>query len=481
MLTGESMPVEKRGGDTVTGATINRSGAFQLRATRVGKDTALAQIIRLVQEAQGSKAPVQRLADRISAVFVPVIIGIALLTFVVWYVVVGDFSQALLFAVAVLVIACPCALGLATPTAVMVGTGTGAEHGILIKNAEALERASGLTTVVLDKTGTLTQGQPTVTDVIAASGSENSLLQLAASLERNSEHPLGEAIVRAAQERALELDRPDQFEAVAGHGVRGSVAGQAVLIGSPRLMHEQKLALDALQPTITALQGAGKTAVLVAVDGAVRGLIGIADTVKPTSAEAIAALQHMGLKVKMLTGDNRQTALAIGQSVGLTSPESVLADVLPEAKAAEIKRLQAAGEVVAMVGDGINDAPALVQADIGIAMGTGTDVAMEAADITLLRGDLRAVAQAITLSQRTMKTIKWNLFWAFAYNVIGIPIAAGMFYPLMGLQLSPMIAAGAMACSSVFVVTNSLRLRRVRLEPTASTTQRSAQLAPQRV
>jgi Cu+-exporting ATPase len=431
MLTGESMPVQKRVGDPVTGATLNRTGAFQFRATRVGKDTALAQIVRMVQEAQGSKAPVQRLVDRVSSVFVPVVIGIALLTFGVWYVATGNFTQALIFAVAVLVIACPCALGLATPTAIMVGTGTGAEHGILIKNAEALERASGLTTVVFDKTGTITEGEPAVTDVVTELP-EDAFLRLAASVERNSEHPLGEAVVRAAQERGIALAQPQGFDALAGHGVRAQVDGHDVVIGSPKLMRDQNIDIGALQDAIERLQGEAKTAIVVAVDGHAAGIIGIADPVKATSPAAIAQLKRMGLRVVMLTGDNRRTAEAIAERVGLASSE-VLADVLPEMKAAEVKRVQEAGQVVAMVGDGINDAPALAQADIGIAMGTGTDVAMETAGVTLLRGDLRAVAQAILLSKRTMRTIKWNLFWAFIYNVIGIPIAAGLFYPLFGL------------------------------------------------
>jgi P-type Cu+ transporter len=468
MLTGESMPVEKRVGDTVTGATVNRAGSFQFRATRVGKTTALAQIIKLVQDAQGSKAPVQRLADRISAVFVPIVIVIALVTFVTWMFASGDFRQALIFAVAVLVIACPCALGLATPTAVMVGTGTGAEHGILIKNAAALERASALDTVVFDKTGTLTVGKPAVTDVRASGDhSEDDLLAVAAAVEHGSEHPLGEAIVRAARERGLTFADATQFEALAGHGVRGVVDERTVLIGSPRLMSDNGIDATELAPSIQQFQNDGKTAVLVAFDGMVAGVLAIADTVKDTSADAVDALQRMGLDVIMLTGDNERTAHAIGRRVHL-APEQVIADVLPQDKAAAVERLQAEGRTVAMVGDGINDAPALARADIGIAMGTGTDVAMEAADITLLRGDLCAVSQAITLSRRTMRTIKWNLFWAFAYNVVGIPVAAGLFYPWTGWQLSPILAAAAMAFSSVFVVTNSLRLRRVRLASPAA-------------
>ncbi len=477
MLTGESMPIQKAVGDAVIGATLNRMGSFQFRATRVGKDTALAQIVKLVQEAQGSKAPVQRLVDQVSAVFVPVVIGIALVTFAVWYLVSGDFTQTMMFAVAVLVIACPCALGLATPTAIMVGTGTGAEHGILIKNAEALERASSLTTVVFDKTGTITEGQPAVTDVVASVADEE-LLRLAASVERGSEHPLGEAIVRAAQERGLALEQPEGFEALAGHGVRATVDGRAVLIGAPRLMQEQRIDIAILQSDIARLQGEAKTAVVVAVDGKALGVLGIADPVKATSPAAIAELKRQGVQVLMLTGDNRRTAEAIAQRVGL-EPHEVLAEVLPEMKAAEVKRVQEAGRVVAMVGDGINDAPALAQADVGIAMGTGTDVAMETADITLLRGDLRAVGQAITLSKRTMGTIRWNLFWAFIYNVIGIPVAAGLFYPLLGWQLSPIIAAGAMAFSSVFVVSNSLRLRRTKLASDVPSASSEPQLAPQ--
>jgi Cu+-exporting ATPase len=465
MLTGESMPVQKQVGDTVIGATLNRTGSFQFRATRVGKDTALAQIVRMVQEAQGSKAPVQRLVDQVSAVFVPIVLGIALVTFLAWWFVSGDATQALIFAVAVLVIACPCALGLATPTAIMVGTGTGAQHGILIKNAEALERAGKLTTVVFDKTGTITQGQPAVTDIVTEDD-EGELLRLAGSVERGSEHPLGEAVVRAAQVRGLTLAQPEGFGAIAGHGVQATVEGRTVLIGSPRLMREQGVELGTLEAAVERLQSEAKTAVVVAAEGQALGVLGIADPVKPSSAEALAALSRQGVQVLMLTGDNRRTAEAIGRQVGL-APEQVLAEVLPEMKAAEVKRVQGEGRVVAMVGDGINDAPALAQADVGIAMGTGTDVAMETADVTLLRGDLRSVPQAIQLSRATMRTIRWNLFWAFIYNVIGIPLAAGVFYPLLGWQLSPIVAAAAMAFSSVFVVTNSLRLRGVRLEGAA--------------
>jgi Cu+-exporting ATPase len=494
MVTGESLPVEKGAGDTVIGATLNTTGSFQFRATRVGKETALAQIIKLVQQAQGSRAPVQRLVDQVAAVFVPAVIGIALATFLGWYFMGGvGFTQALIFAVAVLVIACPCALGLATPTAIMVGTGTGAEHGILIKNAESLERANAIQIVVLDKTGTITEGRPVVTDVvvtkdeltIAHAGGDvepssfvlrpsphalgsDFLLHLAASAERGSEHPLGAAIVRAAQERGLTLSQPERFEAVAGHGISAMVDGRHVLLGNLKLMREQHVATYDIESDIERLQSDGKTAMIVAADGVALGAIAVADTVKPTSRAAVAELQRLGIQVAMLTGDNARTAEAIARQVGV---DRVLAEVLPAGKADEVKRLQAAGQVVAMVGDGINDAPALAQADVGIAIGTGTDVAIEAADVTLMRGDLRGVPQAITLSKRTLRTIKWNLFWAFIYNVIGIPVAAGVLYPFLGLQLSPIIAAAAMAFSSVFVVSNSLRLRGVRLESTAQTDQ----------
>jgi Cu+-exporting ATPase len=473
MLTGESLPVEKQAGDTVIGATLNRSGAFQMRATRVGKATALAQIIKLVQQAQGSRAPVQSLVDKVAAVFVPAVIVIALLTFLAWYFIgaVG-FTQAMIFAVAVLVIACPCALGLATPTAIMVGTGTGAEHGVLIKNAESLERAAGLRAVILDKTGTLTQGKPSLTDVLVAraqpalagvdepAAGEPELLALAAAAERGSEHPLGEAIVRGAQERGLSLARPERFQSITGAGVEAEVAGRLVLVGTVRLMAERGVDVAALAADVERLQAEGKTAMFVAVDGAALGVLAVADTVKPSSAEAVGAMRAAGLEVAMLTGDNRRTAEAIGRDVGVSR---VLAEVLPQDKAAEVRRLQDEGKAVAMVGDGVNDAPALAQADVGIAMGTGADVAMEAADITLMRGDLRGVSQAIQLSRATMRTIRWNLFWAFVYNVVLIPVAAGALYPLTGWQLSPILAAGAMAFSSVFVISNSLRLRGLRL------------------
>lgn len=493
VLTGESMPVEKAAGDSVTGATINRSGAFQMRATRIGKDTVLAGIVRLVQQAQGSRAPVQQLVDRVSAVFVPVVLLIALATFVVWYVATGDAARALVFAVAVLVIACPCALGLATPTAIMVATGAGAEQGILVRNAEALERAGNVSVVLLDKTGTITEGRPAVTEVAANDerGTMNDedpnssvithrssfVLKVAAAAELNSEHPLGQAIVRAAREQGLEPARPEAFEALVGHGVQARVEGREVLIGSPRLLHERGIELGALAADVERLQHAAQTAVLVAVDGRAVGAIGIADPVKPTSAQAIAELKRQGIRVLMLTGDNLPTALAIAAQVGLTQ-DDVRAEVLPEAKAAEVSRARSGG-VVAMVGDGINDAPALAAADVGIAMGSGTDVAIEAAQLTLLRNDLRSLPRAFALGRRTMRTIRWNLFWAFAYNVVGIPVAAGVFAPLFGWQLSPILAAGAMAFSSVFVVTNSLRLRGAASERDAGAMQ-TTQLEPQR-
>ena len=456
MITGEALPVEKKTGDTVIGATINTSGSFQLRATNVGRDSALAQIIGLVKAAQGSKAPVQRLVDRISGVFVPVVLVIALLTFAVWFWLVGvSLTNALMFAVAVLVIACPCALGLATPTAIMVGTGLGAQHGILIKNAESLERAVALTTVVLDKTGTITAGKPALTDVLTLDFTEAELLRLAASAERGSEHPVGAAIVRGAAERSISLSQPTEFNAIAGGGIEATVDGKQIVIGSPRLISERGADLSAVQAEIERLQAHGRTAMPVLVDGQLAGVLAVADTIKPSSPAAMLALRDLGLQVVMLTGDNQRTAEAIGREAGI---ERVIADVLPADKAAHIKRLQAEGAVVAMVGDGINDAPALAQADVGMAIGTGTDVAIEASDITLLRGDLLAVPQAIMLSRRTMRTIRWNLFWAFIYNVIGIPLAAGLLFPATGWQLSPLIAAGAMAFSSVFVVTNSLRL-----------------------
>ena len=476
MLTGESLPVDKGPGDEVIGGTINKQGLLKFEATRVGAETALAQIIRLVEEAQGSKAPIQRLADRVSAVFVPAVIAVALITFLAWYFIGGvGFTESMLYMVAVLVIACPCALGLATPTAIMVGTGKGAEQGILFKNSESLERAHELRVLVLDKTGTITRGEPSVTDVVPLDGDggaapsldADSLLHLAASAERGSEHPLGEAIVRAAQERGLALSEPQGFEALAGRGIAATVDGQRVLVGSLRLLEGEDVASGDLEELLARLEGEAKTAMLVAIEGRAAGVVAVADTVKEGSVEAIRRLQEMGLQVIMLTGDNHRTAEAISQQVGV---DRVLAEVLPGDKAAQIRTLQGdtsprdtARAMVGMVGDGINDAPALAQADVGIAIGTGTDVAMAAADVTLMSGDLRGVPRAITLSRATMRTIKQNLFWAFFYNVILIPLAAGAFYPALGIRLHPALAAGAMAFSSVFVVSNSLRLRRVKL------------------
>jgi Cu+-exporting ATPase len=455
MITGESLPLGKEVGDQVIGATINKTGSFKFQATKVGRDTVLAQIVRLVEQAQGSKAPVQRLADRVASVFVPAVISVALLTFLAWFFVgAAGLERSLINMVAVLVIACPCALGLATPTAVMVGTGKGAERGILIKSGESLERAGTLDTVVLDKTGTITEGQPRVTDVVAnGSLTEGEILRLAASAEKGSEHPLGEAIVEAAEAQGLALIEADDFQAVAGQGIVVSLDGQQLLLGNRTLMAKEGVDLAPAEAEVDRLQAEGKSTVLLAVDGRVEGVIAVADTVKEGSPEAVSRLHAMGLQVVMISGDNLRTAQAIADEVGI---DRVLAEVLPEDKAQEVKKLQEEGHVVAMVGDGINDAPALAQADIGIAIGTGTDVAIEVGDIVLMRGDLRSVPQAIQLSRKTMGTIKGNLFWAFAYNTAGIPIAAA------GI-LVPWMAAAAMAFSSIFVVSNSLRLRGVEL------------------
>ena len=478
MLTGESMPVEKKPGDEVIGATLNKTGSFRFKATKVGQESTLAQIIRLVEEAQGSKAPIQRLADKIAGVFVPVVIVIALVTFGLWYLRGPEpaFIYALTTFVAVLVIACPCALGLATPTAIMVGTGKGAENGILIKSSESLERAHEITTIVFDKTGTLTQGKPAVTDIVALDSSvdSNELLRLAASAEKVSEHPLGEAMVRRARELGLALRDPESFQAVPGHGIRATVDGQRVLLGNPRLMQEEGVELEKGVSDAERISAAGATPMFAAVNGKAIGVIGVADILKPSSKEAVAELHHLGIEVAMLTGDNRTTAQAIAREVGI---DSVLAEVLPPDKANEIRRLKGRGKAVAMVGDGINDAPALAEADVGIAIGTGTDVAMEVADVTLIKGDLKAVVTAIQLSKRTMRIIRQNLFWAFFYNVTLIPVAGGILYFLFGrggvpvlLQpvfghdglLSPVLAGAAMALSSVTVVSNSLRLRHFR-------------------
>ena len=461
MISGEPLPVSKTSGDAVIGATLNVSGAFRMRATKVGRDTVLQQIVRLVQEAQGNKAPIQTLADRVSGIFVPVVICIAVATFLLWFIlapVETRLAAALLAFVSVLIIACPCALGLATPTAIMVGTGRGAQSGILIKGGAALETAHRITTVVLDKTGTITEGKPQVTDVLPQSTVEfdrthsDVLLRLVASAERGSEHPLGEAIVRSAQERGLELLSPHRFNALAGRGIEAEIDGREVLVGNARLMRERGISPD--EKRAQRLAEDGKTPMFVAVDGEYAGLVAVADVVKKTSRAAIEQLHLMGLEVVMVSGDNRATAENIARQVGITR---VLAEVLPEGKSAEIQKLQAHGKTVAMVGDGINDAPALARADVGIAMGSGTDIAMQAADITLVRNDLHGVAASIALSKATMRTIKQNLFFAFAYNALGIPLAA------LGL-LSPMIASGAMALSSISVVSNALRLRGFRVQ-----------------
>ena len=474
MLTGESAPVEKTPGSHVFGGTVNTTGSFTCRATRTGKDSALAQIVRLVEEAQGSKAPIQRLADLIASYFVPTVIGIAAAVFVVWYALGPEpsYVYAMLTAVAVLIIACPCALGLATPTAIMVGTAKGAERGILIRNAESLERAHSVEVVVMDKTGTLTSGKPAVTDVVADGIGEDDLLSLAASAERPSEHPVSRAIVSAAQERGLPISEADGFTSVTGLGVRARVNDDEVLVGSQALLEQEGYSLDGLQERAEALEGEGKTVTFVACGGRVVGLVAVADTLKPGAREAVEALGRLGLDVVMLTGDNPVAAGAIARQVGI---DRYVAEVRPGEKADHVKALQSDGKMVAMVGDGTNDAPALALADVGIAMGTGTDVAAEAADMTLVGGELRSVAAGVSLSRATMRTIRQNLFWAFAYNVLLIPVAAGVLYPVFSVSgtpdalrpvfgefgfLNPVLAAGAMAISSVTVVGNSLRLRR---------------------
>jgi P-type Cu+ transporter len=462
MFTGESLPVEKRPGDTVMGATINKTGSFLFEATKVGKETALAQIIRLVEAAQGSKAPIQRLADRVASIFVPTVISIALATFGIWLLwgPPPAFTFALLNFVAVLIIACPCAMGLATPTAIMVGTGRGAENGILIKSGESLETLHRVRTIIFDKTGTLTQGKPAVTDIVVGSGFKlEQILSWAASVEKGSEHPLGEAIVNAAKERNLALQPVTKFEAVPGQGVRGEIDGHGLVLGNLKLMEENHIHTDGLRLRAEELANQGKTPMIIAHDGRAAGIVAVADTLKPGSRETVDALHRVGLEVIMITGDHERTAKAIASEIGI---DHVLAEVLPWEKSREVKKLQDEGKIVAMVGDGINDAPALAQADVGIAIGTGTDVAMESSDITLITGDLRGVLGAIQLSRRTIRTIKQNLFWAFFYNVLGIPVAAGILYPFWGILLNPMIASAAMAMSSVSVVSNSLRLKRFR-------------------
>ena len=465
MLTGESLPVAKASGDRVIGGTINRTGSFRYTATTLGSDSMLAQIVRLMRDAQSSRAPIQRLADRISGIFVPVVIALAIVTFIAWYFTAENAPAVRGFAaaIAVLIIACPCAMGLAVPTAVMVATGKGAELGILIKGGEVLQRAGDIQVVVLDKTGTVTEGRPTVTDIVPAQAggrSPDELLRLVASLESASEHPLADAIVRHAKERGLVLAAPEGFDAVTGHGAVGVVSGASLAVGNAALMRDYTIDTTSLDDVADRLAGEGKTPMYVAIDGALAAVIAVADPIKATSRDAIVRMRAMGLEVVMLTGDNERTARAIAAEAGI---DRVVAGVLPEGKVAEIKRLQALGRVVAMVGDGVNDAPALAQADVGMAIGTGTDIAAEAADVVLMRGDLRSAGSAIALSRRTMRTMKQNLFWAFIYNVIGIPIAAGALYPAFGLLLSPILASAAMAFSSVSVVTNSLRLRQARI------------------
>jgi Cu+-exporting ATPase len=458
MLTGESMPVEKNIGDKIIGASINKNGTIKYKATRVGKDTALAQIIKLVEEAQGSKAPIAKMADIISGYFVPVVIAIAILSALAWYFIGEETGVfALTIFISVLVIACPCALGLATPTAIMVGTGKGAEYGVLIKSGVALETAHKIKTIVFDKTGTITEGKPKVTDVVVTNGiSEDELLQLAASAEKGSEHPLGEAIVKGAEEKGLEFKKLDFFKAIPGHGIEVEIDGKNMLLGNRKLMIESNISLENLEETSHKLAGEGKTPMYVTINGNIAGIIAVADTVKENSKKAIKKLHEMGIEVAMITGDNKRTAEAIAKQVGI---DRILAEVLPEDKANEVKKLQAEGKKVAMVGDGINDAPALAQADIGIAIGSGTDVAMESADIVLMRSDLMDVPTAIQLSKKTILNIKQNLFWAFGYNTLGIPVAMGILYLLGGPLLNPIIAAAAMSFSSVSVLLNALRLK----------------------
>jgi Cu+-exporting ATPase len=462
MVTGESIPVEKQAGDEVIGATINKTGTFQFEAVKVGKDTMLSQIIKMVEEAQGSKPPIARLADIIAGYFVPTVIGIAIITFGIWYFLgpAPALTYAVLNFVAVLIIACPCALGLATPTSIMVGTGKGAESGVLIRGGEALETAHKLKAIVLDKTGTLTEGKPSVTDIAVFDGfKEEEILRYSASAEKGSEHPLGEAIVNRALEKNLALISPEKFNAIAGHGIEATIEGKSLLLGNLKLMRDQGVETEALEEKADAFSRQGKTPMFVAVDQKPAGIVAVADTLKENSKAAVEALHSMGIEVAMITGDNRRTAEAIAAQIGI---DRVLAEVLPDGKADEVKKLQAEGKKVAMVGDGINDAPALAQADVGIAIGTGTDVAIESSDITLISGDLKGVLTAIALSRATIRNIKQNLFWAFAYNTILIPVAAGVLFPFFGILLNPIFAAAAMGCSSVTVVSNALRLRRFR-------------------
>lgn len=458
MLTGESMPVDKKAGDKVYAASLNTTGTVKFRAEKVGSDTALAQIIKLVEQAQGSKAPIAKLADIVAGYFVPAVIAIAVASGIAWFIGTGDFKFALTIFISVLVIACPCALGLATPTAIMVGTGKGAENGILIKSGAALETAHKINAIILDKTGTITEGKPSVTDLICASNfTQEKLLQLVASAEKNSEHPLGQAIVRGAQEKSLALLEAENFNSITGQGIEAQIAGLSVFAGNRKMMEEKNISVKELEKDADKLAEEGKTPVFVAADGQPAGIVAVADVVKKSSRAAIESLHKMGIEVAMITGDNKKTAEAIARQVGI---DRVLAEVLPQDKAFEVKKLQQEGRKVAMVGDGINDAPALAQSDIGIAIGSGTDVAMESADIVLMHSDLTDVPTAILLSKKTIRNIKQNLFWAFGYNTIGIPVAAGVLYLFGGPLLNPMLAAAAMSLSSVSVLTNALRLKR---------------------
>ncbi|MBK5215434.1 MAG: copper-translocating P-type ATPase [Candidatus Pacebacteria bacterium] len=463
MITGESMPTDKSKDDLVVGATMNKTGTFTFKATKIGGETVLAQIIKLVQEAQGSKAPIQRLADLVSSYFVPIVMILATFTFVVWYILGPDPSLlfAILNTVAVLIIACPCAMGLATPTAIMVGTGKGAEQGILIKDAESLEIAHKINTIIFDKTGTLTKGKPEVTDIIPVGSINNDeLLKLAGSIEKGSEHSLAEAIVKAAEEKQLALSKVEKFQAIPGHGVEGFIDGKRVIFGNKRLMDKESINVDSSIDKISEMENNGKTVMMIAVANRLVGLIAVADIIKESAKEGLIALQNLGIEVVMITGDNQRTANAIGKKLGI---DRILAEVLPDQKEAEVRKIQAEGKVVAMVGDGINDAPALAAADVGIAMGSGTDVAIEAADITLMNKDLRSVAMAVILSKKTMKTIRLNLFWAFGYNIILIPVAMGALYPLFHILLNPIFASVAMATSSISVVGNSLLLKKKKI------------------